>query len=50
LSLVKKEGNTYYFKPVKVVTGRVSKHYTEILNKDDIGEVLVKGVYNLQVD
>jgi cobalt-zinc-cadmium efflux system membrane fusion protein len=50
LSLIKKEGNTYYFKPVKVVTGRVSKHYTEILNKDDIGEVLVKGVYNLQVD
>jgi len=50
LSLVKKEGNTYYFKPVKVVTGRGSKHYTEILNKDDICEVLVKGAYNLQVD
>ncbi|NPA36084.1 MAG: efflux RND transporter periplasmic adaptor subunit [Chlorobi bacterium] len=50
LSLVKKEGDTYYFKPVKVNTGRVSKKFTEILNGKDLDDVLIKGVYNLNVD
>ena len=50
LMLEKKDGDVYSFKPVKVNTGRVTKHFTEILNSSDLGEVLVKGVYNLQVE
>ncbi len=50
LTLVKKEGDLYYFKWVKVETGRVSKHFTEIFDGSGLGEVLVKGVYNLQAE
>ncbi len=50
LVLEKKEGDTYYFHKVKVLTGRVSKHFTEVKNPGDLGEVLVDGVYNLNVD
>ena len=50
LSLEKKEGDTYYFHKVKVLTGRVSKHFIEVKNPGDLGEVLVSGVYNLKVD
>jgi len=50
LSLVKKEGDTYYFKKVKVKTGRVSEHFTEIPGDSVTGEILVSGVYNLQVN
>ncbi len=50
LSLEKKKGDVYYFKWVKVQTGRVSKQFTEILNGSDLGEVLVKGGYNLPVE
>ena len=50
LALVKKEGDVYLFKRVNVTTSRESKQFTEIINDNDLGEVLVNGVYNLQVE
>jgi cobalt-zinc-cadmium efflux system membrane fusion protein len=50
LQLAKKEGDQYYFKKVKVLIGRKSKKFTEILNYKDLDKVLVDGIYNLNVN
>ncbi len=50
LSLVKSEGNTYFFEKLKVKTGRKSKNYIEIIDGDELIDVLVTGAYNLQTE
>lgn len=49
LVLQKQEGNSYFFSPVEVVTGRSFNGFTEILNAGSAGSVLVKGVYNIHI-
>ncbi len=50
LSLEKSENSTYFFKKREVKTGRKSKHFTEIVEADIPGEILVNGVYNLSAE
>jgi len=45
--LAKKEGENYYFKPFRVVTGMRSGDYVEITNNVPDRKILVEGVYNL---
>ena len=44
----KSENGVYYLQKVKVNIGRISKGFSEIINGEFDGKVLVKGVYNLQ--
>ncbi|MGZ2371433.1 efflux RND transporter periplasmic adaptor subunit [Ancylomarina sp. YFZ004] len=44
------EKNNYYFRKEKVKIGSISKGYTEILDENDLGKVLLKGVYNISVE
>lgn len=40
----------FSFRKKKVKIGCISKGYTEILEENDLGKVLVKGVYNISVE
>jgi cobalt-zinc-cadmium efflux system membrane fusion protein len=46
----KSDGKSYSLKKVKVKTGRSSGGFTEILDGDNLGKVLVKGAYNLSAE
>lgn len=48
LMLEKKSGDKYLFNKTEVLIGRQSNGYTEILGKKPVGQIAVKGVYNIQ--
>jgi cobalt-zinc-cadmium efflux system membrane fusion protein len=51
LLLYEKEANSlYYFKKIKVNTGRKTNNYIELIGQLPAGKLLVNGVYNIQVD
>lgn len=49
LMIQKTEGNSYFFKKVKVKTSRESDGYTEIEGGKPEGKILIKGTYNLSI-
>jgi len=46
----KEEKANHYLKAQKVDVGHTSKSFTEIITKDSLYNVVIKGVYNLQVE
>lgn len=48
--LEKEEAGTYFLKPWKVETGRVSNGFTEIVNGPENKKIVTWGVYNLRVE
>lgn len=46
----KEASSTYYFKKIKVNTGRKVNNYIELTEQLPSGKLLVNGVYNLQVE
>ncbi len=46
----KKDKNGYSFRKEKVTIGSKSKGYSEILDKNDLDKVLLKGVYNISAE
>jgi len=48
--LEKKEGNSYFLKPEKVETGRISNGFTEILSGVENEKIITAGVYNLRIE
>lgn len=49
LVLQKQEGGNYFFSSAEVITGRTFNGFTEILNADSVGRILIKGVYNIHI-
>ncbi|MCZ4696000.1 efflux RND transporter periplasmic adaptor subunit [Ancylomarina euxinus] len=45
-----RDNENYSFRKEKVKIGCISKGYTEILGTNDLGKVLLKGVYNISVE
>lgn len=41
------DSENYYLRKVAVNVGRISNGYTEIFEGDDLGKIMIKGVYNL---
>lgn len=46
----KKNNKNYFLRKEKVTIGSKSKGYTEILEKNDLDKVLVKGIYNISAE
>jgi len=46
----KKEKEIYYLRKVKVILGEVSKDYTEVIVKSNLKNIVVSGIYNLQIE
>lgn len=40
----------YYFKKVKIKTGRIANNYVELLEQLPSGKLLVSGIYNIQIE
>ena len=49
LVLVKKDEEKYFFEAVSIKTGRENKGFTEVLDNEIFGQVLVDGVYNIVI-
>ena len=50
LEFVKNENSNYYLKKTKVSPGRIYKGYVELLNQPDIGKILTRGTYNINIE
>ena len=50
LEFVKNENSNYYLKKTKVRPGRIYKGYVELLNQPDIGKILTRGTYNINIE
>jgi len=50
LNLEKETDECYYFSKIKVNTGRKDNEYIELTEKPKTNKLLIKGVYNLQVE
>lgn len=50
LEFVKSENGNYYLQKTKVNPGRIYKGYVELLNQADIGKILTRGVYNINIE
>ena len=46
----KEENAIYYFKKFKVSTGRINNNYVELTGQLPTGKLLIKGLYNLQME
>ena len=50
LEYVKEDGDKFYFKKIKVKTGRKSDKYIELLEKLQSAKLLINGVYNIAIE
>lgn len=46
----KEIGSTYYFRKIKVITGRKANNYVELKEQLPTNKLLIDGVYNIQVE
>ncbi len=46
----KEEDTSFFFQKVKVTTGRIANNYIEITDQLPKGNLLVKGIYNIQIE
>ena len=44
----KSDNQNFYFRKVKANIGRTSKEFSELLESEGLGDILIKGVFNLQ--
>ncbi|HNV52595.1 MAG TPA: HlyD family secretion protein, partial [Tenuifilaceae bacterium] len=49
LVLDKQENNNYYFRKVDIESGRKNNNFSEILNEQLKGKILIKGTYNINI-
>ncbi len=49
LVLDKQENNNYYFRKVDIESGRKNNNFSEILNDQLKGKILIKGTYNINI-
>jgi len=50
LSLEKETKESFYFSKIKVTTGALNKDFIELVELPKMNKLLVKGVYNIQLE